>query len=241
MELTRNSLDGSRVTVTLPDRVDSNGAISHLVFRSGSRVAEFEGGPLDWADEVRGWLNVEWNADYDWGEGVLQLATAISGPKVTQLAGWIGSRHSLKVTMDYADRDTALKVLAPFTITDSEFGIVVSADQDEDILMPVPGYTPSVTERLTNLGYLDIKPLTKDVLSQLPVWRGAEVAGGELFIESGTEDSERVVLVVVGETCLIRFSSTNESDSLAELADLIGQIQATWQPPKLSSAVRGGV
>jgi hypothetical protein len=226
MDMIRRALDGGTVTITLPESLPTTGAISHMVFRSGSRTAEFEAGPLEFADEVAAWLRVQWDAEYDWSGGVLRLATEISGARVTQLAGWFGSQHSLKTTINYIDREGMISILEAVSVTEMTEGVIVSQLTDS-IVFSVRGYPPSVTERLEDVGSFEVFPLVKEVVNRLPEWSGTPVKGGELFLDRGEEVS---IFTLVGESAMARLVKPAIDDGVAEsLTDLFSEVSVSWQ------------
>jgi hypothetical protein len=185
------TLEGSFVKVITPATVMPHGATTHLQVSVGGRTVEFESGRLDFVDDIAAALHIkEFDLAFDWHRGVLRLGSHWNGDRVTRLAAWSGESHSLKLAARYTSYEVILDWLQHITVTETPDGVVLEkATTDAPIRFPLEHSPPELTQPLDGAGMLEIVPLAKVVVANLPEWEGLRTPFGEIFIEDeGSSD-----------------------------------------------------
>lgn len=180
--VTHRSLDGVRVRLSGPHDL-GRPCTSVARIADGGRLHEISSGTragaLAWADDIGvehfdqefriqdGRLRVGRTATHDAGTGLREPVLA---------ALWEGRRHAVFTHLYHARPADAVAFFGGMRLTEHEDGIIAvprgraRRTEPAEMVKEVPG-----------LGLLEITPLTVQTRRKLPSWRGASVAGGELF------------------------------------------------------------
>lgn len=77
----------------------------------------------------------------------------------------------------------------------------------------------------TEVGVVELTPLTAEVIEQVPDWKGTPVAGGELFAGRFTDDASYLTLVSDSCRAMVLPSVTTDDD---QLTAVIAELHADW-------------
>ncbi|WP_242906394.1 hypothetical protein [Actinomadura terrae] len=181
-EVTHRSLDGVRIRIAGPHdlrrpstsvaRVADGGRLHEI--SSGTRA-----GALAWAEDV----GVErFEQEFRLQGGRLRVGRARSRDAATGVADpmlaavWEGRRHAVFTHLYHARPADAVAFFDTLRLTEHEDGVTAETrgrarrTEPAELVKEVPG-----------VGLLEITALTRRTRGRLPSWRGAPVAGGELF------------------------------------------------------------
>lgn len=233
----RTLLDGSVVSLS-GDAVFHEGATNHLRLKVGPRVVEFEAGLVDFSDDVAQWLEIEFDEQYDFQDGMLRLGTDISpgNHRIRQLVCWYGAQYSLKLSVEFVEREAMLDVFNQFRIVETDSGIVLQGINREldsfqmreyPLSLDQPLFSP-LAPRLVNLGLLNVTPLTADVANGLPSWQGSQVPAGELFLDG--DETEPHSLWLISSTAFAQFSP-RELPIRDFHVDIVASLEVEWTFP----------
>ncbi|TYK46140.1 hypothetical protein [Actinomadura decatromicini] len=180
--VTHRSLDGVRVRLAGPHDLDRPcTSVARIADRG--RLHEISSGTradaLSWADDI----GVErFDEEFRIQDGRLRVGrTETRDPDTGQrepvlAAVWEGRRHAVFTHLYHARPADAVAFFGTLRLTEHDDGIVAvprgraRRPDPAELVKEVPG-----------LGLLEITALTTGTRRRLPPWRGASVAGGELF------------------------------------------------------------
>lgn len=107
---------------------------------------------------------------------------------------------------------------------DSPLGVAVSLGPGLRVLA-----APQILLDVAGLGVLSIKPLTPDLASLLPQWKGTEVVGGELFAANLTRTEPYLLLVTPTAQVSILLRELRDLDAVTALA---ADLAVDWSTPR---------
>lgn len=122
-------------------------------------------------------------------------------------------------TQSYVSADTALSLIAALHPASTALGIAIEPDDAVEIT------GPARVALTTDLGVLEITPLTATVNDQLPGWTGTAVTHGELF--AGRLSDDVPYLVLVTSTCRVMLM-LGADVSADQAATAMAELDATW-------------
>ncbi|TDD36984.1 hypothetical protein E1287_09655 [Actinomadura sp. KC06] len=185
-EIVHRSLDGVRVRLSGPHDLGRPWT-SVAVIADGGRLHEISSGTrraaLAWADDI----GVErFDEEFRVQDGRLRVGRAAaahdSGPGVSETvlaAAWEGRRHAVFTHLYHARPADAVAFFDSIRLTEHADGVI--AVPHGRARRPAPA---ELVKEVPGLGLLEIRPLNRQTRRRLPSWRGASVAGGELFRDS---------------------------------------------------------
>ncbi|QXJ20679.1 hypothetical protein AGRA3207_001434 [Actinomadura graeca] len=181
-EVTHRSLDGVRVRIAGPHDL-GRPCTSVARVADGGRLHEISSGTradaLAWAGEVG---VARFEEEFRIQGGRLRVGrarsrdidTGVSDPMLA--AVWEGRRHAIFTHLYHGRPADAVAFFGTLRLTEHDDGI--TADTRGRARRPEPA---EMVKEVPGLGLLEITPLTGQTRKRLPSWRGASVAGGELF------------------------------------------------------------
>ncbi|MUN36079.1 hypothetical protein [Actinomadura litoris] len=183
-EVTHRSLDGVRIRIAGPHDL-RRPCTSVARVAAGGRLHEISGGTradaLAWAEDV----GVE-GFDQEFGVqgGRLRVGRARSRDADTDTgvadpmlaAVWEGRRHAVFTHLYHARPADAVAFFAALRLAEHEDGVTAETRGRARRTGPA-----EAAKEIPGLGLLEITALTARTRGRLPSWRGAPVAGGELF------------------------------------------------------------
>lgn len=120
----------------------------------------------------------------------------------------------------YLRTDQLLALMGALRPSATRLGIVLSPDDDIEFASE-----PRLTLN-TDLGILEISPLTADMNDQLPDWQGTAVSHGELF--AGHLRSDAPYLALAGNTAVSTLMIADPSRA-DEAVGFLGELEVAWQ------------
>ncbi|MFD0688942.1 hypothetical protein [Actinomadura fibrosa] len=180
--ITHRSLDGIRVRITGPHDL-GRPCTSVARIAADGRLHEISGGTradaLSWAEDI----GVErFDQEFRIQDGRLRVGraesrdadTGVSDPVLA--AVWEGRRHAVFTHLYHGRPADAVAFFGTIRLTEHADGI--TAVPRGRARRPEPA---EMVKEVPGLGLLEITALTGQTRKRLPSWRGAPVAGGELF------------------------------------------------------------
>ncbi|MFI0484714.1 hypothetical protein [Actinomadura sp. 9N215] len=182
-EVVHRSLDGVRVRLAGPHDL-GRPCTSVARIADGGRLHEISGGTradaLAWAEDIG---VARFDEEFRVQDGRLRVGRAAAardtgtGLSETVLAAvWEGRRHAVFTHLYHARPADAVAFFDTVRLTEHGDGVIAvprgraRRPEPAELVKEVPG-----------LGLLEITPLNRQTRRRLPSWRGAPVAGGELF------------------------------------------------------------
>ncbi len=134
----------------------------------------------------------------------------------------IGHDRALLLLETAAPADSLIAVLDTLTLTESDTGLAVEADE----LVPA---TTKLVKELPGIGLAEVAPLVPEVVATLPRWAGTPVEGGELYRDEARPGAPVLVLVSdTSSTTLLLDGGGPEADTATELT---AGLTITWEAP----------
>lgn len=184
-QVIHRSLDGTRVRLRSGDHDLGRPFTSVTRITAGGRLHEMSSGTradaMAWAEDI-GVPRFEQEFRVQGGKLRVGHAAPVRDPDTGQrdvalAAVWEGRRFAI-FTHIYGGRPAdAVAFLAGLRLTEHDDGVSV-APAARHVAMPEPA---ELVKEVPGLGLLEITSLTSETRKRLPGWRGASVAGGELF------------------------------------------------------------
>lgn len=122
-------------------------------------------------------------------------------------------------TQSYLSAESALALMGALRPTPTALGMAIDPDDAVEIT------SPARVAMSTDLGVLEVTPLTTTVTGQLPAWTGTSVRHGELF--AGHLSGELPYLTLVTATCRVLLMLGADVDPDAAAAGM-AELNATW-------------
>ncbi|MEU6078470.1 hypothetical protein [Micromonospora sp. NPDC047074] len=151
----------------------------------GGRLHEFTAGSAGLADDVARTLGVEtFDEELSYQGGTLLTARTRAYDPQIQLTEerlvvvWRGPRHCFFTEMYDATTADLLGVLRTMRIEEHDDGLTLHPVAKLGAEFAAPA---TVLKEIPGLGLLEMAPLTKERIGQLPTWRGHKTQAGELF------------------------------------------------------------
>ncbi|WP_165975730.1 hypothetical protein [Actinomadura rubrisoli] len=181
-KITHRSLDGVRVRIAGPHDL-GRPCTSVARIAEGGRLHEISSGTRDdalaWAEHI----GVErFDEEFRIDGGRLRVGRSASRDTETDVsdpvlaAVWEGRRHAVFTHLYHGRPADAVAFFGTLRLTEHEDGI--TAVPRGRARRPEPA---EMVKEVPGLGLLEITALTAQTRKRLPPWRGAPVAGGELF------------------------------------------------------------
>jgi hypothetical protein len=220
---THTAIDGSTVTFDGPIDVTAP-ATSSVRYQDVALVRELTTAPVTAVDA----LPIVVDEEYAYAGGTLRIGhrdetdPSISSTRRDTFAVWRGAHHALLLLETAAPADSLIAVLDTLTLTESDTGLAVEADE----LVPA---TTKLVKELPGIGLAEVAPLVPEVVDTLPRWAGTPVEGGELYRDEARPGAPVLVLVSdTSSTTLLLDGGGPEADTATELT---AGLTITWEAP----------
>lgn len=212
--------DGSRVD--LPDIATATNWTSRAQYRApNGRVWEFLSGTADYPRayaEVVGVPRLTDTLELDGFRALIGQGAWVEprdGVRIdATVAAIVGNRYALMTTLYNVSVPEALETLALFSYEESEDGIH---------LKPVGrGWTyvmSSVLREVPDVALVEVSPLVKDVLQEIPPWAGTKVAAGEVFKDKQPNGADYYILVNQTTRCIVLPLVSSSAQGVAQLLE----------------------
>jgi len=249
----RLSLDGARVTLTMPDANWSPTYRSECrVLLDSSRERTLCSGSLAHSDWVASDLDfgpVTSRNEYAFQDGRLLIGSGLlpptadgaeylywaadgtAHPSERWLAAWYGKSYSVHTQTAGGPEqvDGLISLLEQFVLSELPEGLTLQMRIDSNARI----IGVELTQQLPGELLLSVAPLGVNALRRLPPWEGTRVAGGELFVASfnthGAEtDHQDEFLVLVGDSAVtygIPLGNATEEMMISAMSTL----KVTWE------------
>ncbi|GAA2414696.1 hypothetical protein GCM10010191_25910 [Actinomadura vinacea] len=181
-DVTHRSLDGTRVRLRGPHEL-GRPVTSVARIADGGRLHEISAGTRSdaraWAEDI----GVErFDQEFRVQGGRLRVGRATAGDPETRVsdpvlaAVWEGRRHAVFTHLYHGRPSDAVAFFSTLRLTEHDDGMTVRPHGRAT--RPDPA---ELVKEVPELGLLEITALNGRTRRRLPPWRGARVAGGELF------------------------------------------------------------
>ncbi|MEU7933514.1 hypothetical protein [Micromonospora echinofusca] len=182
--MTHRAIDQNRFT--LDGSLDLSAPFTSVAdVTIGGRLHEFTAGAIGLADDVARTLGVEaFDEELTYQGGTLLTARIRSYDPQIQLAEerlvavWRGQRHCFFTEMYGAATTDLLGALRALRVEEHDDGLALRPTSKTGATFAEPA---TVLKEVPGLGLLEIAPLTRQRVGQLPSWRGLRTQAGELF------------------------------------------------------------
>jgi hypothetical protein len=238
MEVFRDAIEGSWVGIRAPGGQPISRPSSIAVFAVRGRWHEFTASDLESGRSVAAALGIELALTYAYQRGTLYLGTksfpdptvqgAYQHADLLHFGVWEGERFSVHTHIYNGSPHDLIPVFDEFTIVEAPHGLRLLPKDPKRVTL---AREPSFLQEFSNLGLLQVRPLTRSLARNLPRWSGTPTPGGELFVG---RLAERTHFVLVGGQSVTEImpDTTDCHSDVPNMADL----QVTWRPGELVAA-----
>jgi len=214
------AINGDTVSLSHPDANLSPPMSSFISLAAGPTVHQAISRPTAAGVDFAGALATATVAG-----GELQILPAVDNNEVGQAtprfdAVWQGDTGVLMIGA-YGTVEAAVELVASLGITTTEFGVRLAPTGSTRFVS-----YPTVVVESPGLGLLEVVPLTKEVMAQLPDWAGTATAGGELY--AGSLSRSTGYLTLVSSTARTQVMVRNGVD-LDAAATAAAELQVSWR------------